>query len=104
MIRNKQMGDMSFFIEVKDLTTPELAVYNEQSEKRLFRINEPEPGIFIAESPKVIIRALDAGYEPISMLLDKRQMEGEARTLLESAGLNTPRCLYMWQKMRSSQR
>lgn len=77
------MGDMSFFIEVKDLTSPELAIYNEQSEKRLYRINEPEPGIFIAESPKVIIRALDAGYEPISMLLDKKQKEGEARPLLE---------------------
>ncbi len=68
--------------EIHDLTSPELAIYSEQSEVRLYRINEPEPGIFIAESPKVIVRALDAGYEPISLLLDKKQAEGEAKELV----------------------
>ena len=79
-----------FFTEVKDLSIPELAIYSEQSENRLYRINEPEPGIFIAESLKVILRALDAGYEPISMLLDKKQLEGEAAPLLERCGSDYP--------------
>lgn len=77
------MHNSELFTEIKDLSAPELAIYNEQSEIRLYRINEPEPGIFIAESPKVIGRALDAGYEPISMLMDKKQTGGEAEPLLD---------------------
>ncbi len=76
------MHNSELFKEIYDLTAPELAIYSEQSEIRLYRINEPEPGIFIAESPKVIGRALDAGYEPISMLMDKKQTDGEAKPLL----------------------
>lgn len=81
---------MDFIKEIKDLSAPELAIYNEQSEVKLYRINEPEPGIFIAESPKVIERALNAGYEPISMLLDKRQIEGEASDLLKRVSKEYP--------------
>ena len=55
---------MSDVIEIRDLSGPELSVYNCRSEVQLLRYYEPEPGIFIAESPKVIMRALDAGYEP----------------------------------------
>ncbi len=76
------MHNSELFKEIYDLTAPELAIYSEQSEIRLYRINEPEPGIFIAESPKVIDRVLDAGYEPISMLMDKKQTDGEAKPLL----------------------
>ncbi len=76
------MHNSKLFKEIYDLKASELAIYSEQSEIRLYRINEPEPGIFIAESPKVINRALDAGYEPISMLMDKKQTDGEASSLL----------------------
>ncbi len=57
------------FIEVNAIDTPELSIYHGYSENQLYHINEPDLGIFIAESPKVITRALDAGYEPISLLL-----------------------------------
>ena len=77
------MRNSELFREIKDLSAPELAIYSEQSEIRLYRIYEPEPGIFIAESPKVIGRALDAGYEPISMLMDKKETSGEAEPLIE---------------------
>ncbi len=55
-------------IEITDLEKPELAIYRERSEIQLLRMNEPAPGIFMGESAKVIRRALDAGYEPISVL------------------------------------
>ena len=55
-------------IEIKTLDIPELEVYKIRNEVQLLRINEPDPGIFICESAKVIRRALDAGYEPISLL------------------------------------
>ncbi len=84
------MADKAVFTEIDDLSRPELAIYSEQSEIRLYRINEPEPGIFIAESPKVIFRALDAGYEPISLLLDKKQAEGEAKELVERCAAEYP--------------
>ena len=65
---------MGHIIPVTRLDLPELAVYSERSEVQLLRRNEPEPGIFIAESPVVIGRALDAGYEPLSMLLDEKEL------------------------------
>ena len=73
----------SSFISITNLNTPELRVYHEYSENQLFHINEPDLGIFIAESPKVIGRALDAGYEPISLLLEKDQTEKEAEEIIE---------------------
>ena len=71
------------FNEIKDFTAPELDVYARISEVQLLRYYEPEPGIFIAESPKVIERALNAGYQPISFLVEHKDLEGEAKTLLE---------------------
>ena len=67
---------------ITELNTKELSIYNENSEVQLYRINEPKPGIFIAESPKVITRALDAGYEPISLLVQDSETEGEAAPLI----------------------
>ena len=58
-------------ISIDRLDLPELAVFTERSEVQLRRRYEPEPGIFIAESPLVIGRALDAGYQPISLLAEK---------------------------------
>ncbi len=72
---------MSDVIEIRDLSGPELAVYNCRSEVQLLRYYEPQPGIFIAESPKVIMRALDAGYEPVSLLAERRLL-GKAEEFL----------------------
>ena len=69
--------------EIKDFAAPELDVYARTSEVQLLRYYEPEPGIFIAESPKVIERALNAGYQPISFLVEHKDLEGEAREILK---------------------
>lgn len=74
---------MSNIIEIKDFNAPELDLYARLSEVQLLRYYEPKEGIFIAESPKVIGRALDAGCVPISMLAEQKQMEGEAKEILE---------------------
>ena len=67
--------------EIKDFTAPELDVYARTSEVQLLRYYEPESGIFIAESPKVISRALDGGYEPVSVLVEKKQVLEDAETI-----------------------
>ncbi|WP_026489462.1 TrmH family RNA methyltransferase [Butyrivibrio sp. XBB1001] len=69
--------------EVTTLDIPELSIYHQLSENQLFHINEPELGIFIAESPKVIGRALDAGYEPISLLIEKGQTQKDAAEIID---------------------
>ena len=73
---------MSNVIEINDFDTPELDIYARLSEVQLRRLYEPRTGIFIAESPKVIERALDAGYEPISFLMEKKHVSGEAKEIL----------------------
>ena len=60
---------MPNIIEITDFHAPELDLYARVSEVQLLRYNEPKEGYFIAESPKVIERALNAGYEPLSLLL-----------------------------------
>ena len=77
---------MANIIEITDFEAPELDVYARYSEVQLLRIYEPKPGIFIAESPKVIERALDAGYEPISMLVEHRHIETQAKELITRCG------------------
>lgn len=69
-------------IEVTNLNHPELAIYTQRSEKQLATIYEPKEGLFIAESPKVIERALDAGYEPVSFLAEKGQLK-EAENIFD---------------------
>lgn len=64
-------------IEVNDINIPELDMYVSANENQLRHYYEPEPGVFIAESPNVIMRALDAGYEPISFLSEK-EIESDA--------------------------
>ena len=73
---------MSNIIEITDFSSPELDVYARLSEVQLLRLSEPKPGLFIAESPKVIERALDAGYEPVSFLVERKHIEGEAHGIL----------------------
>lgn len=71
------------FIKIENLDLPELDVYRQNNEVRLLRANEPAPGIFICESAKVIKRALDAGYEPISLLASET-VDAEGKILLEN--------------------
>lgn len=73
---------MPNIIEIQDFTTPELDVFARLSENQLLNRHEPEKGLFIAESPKVIERALDAGCTPISLLLERRHITGEARNIV----------------------
>ena len=69
-------------IEIKDLDAPELQIYYNLNEAQLFHYFEPKPGIFIAESPKVIERALDAGCVPLSFLMEKKHVETQAKEIL----------------------
>ena len=63
---------MNDIIEINDFLAPELDIYARLSEAQLLNREFPEKGLFIAESPKVIHRALDAGYEPVSCLMEKK--------------------------------
>ena len=69
--------------QITDFTAPELDVYARLTEAQLLNRFEPAKGMFIAESPKVIHRALDAGYEPVSMLMERKDIDGSAREILE---------------------
>ena len=69
--------------EIKDFSSPDLDIYARLPEVQLLRYYEPNPGLFIAESPKVIERALNADYEPLSLLLEPKHIEGEAKEILE---------------------
>ena len=73
-------------ISITTLEAPELDIYARTSENQLVNRANPAEAMFIAESPRVIERALDAGYEPVSCLVEKRQLEGEARAVLERLG------------------
>lgn len=73
---------MPHIIEITDLSAPELAPYTRLTEAQLRNKLEPEKGIFIAESPKVIGTALDAGCEPLSFLMERRQVDGPAAGVL----------------------
>ena len=72
--------------EIADLAAPELEVYARLTEGQLKNRAEPEKGLFIAESPKVIDRALDAGYEPVSLLMERKHIEGQAREIVARCG------------------
>lgn len=74
---------MPNIIEITDFAAPELDVYARLREVQLLNRQDPEQGIFIAESPRVIERALDAGCAPLSFLVEKKHLEQEARTLME---------------------
>lgn len=79
----KMEENMTEIIEIKDINIPQLKPYVSTSEAQLLRYNEPEPGIFIAESPKVIRRALDAGYEPLSLLMERKYIFGQGNDIIE---------------------
>ena len=73
---------MSNIIELRDFHAPELDVYARMTENQLLNRAEPQKGLFIAESPKVVERALDAGYVPVSLLVETKHLEGEAKDIM----------------------
>ena len=73
---------MSNIIEITDFHAPELDVYARLTENQLLNRHEPEKGLFIAESPKVIELALDAGCIPVSLLLERKHITGQAQHIV----------------------
>lgn len=74
---------MSNIIEITDFQASELDIYARLTEVQLLHYHEPKEGLFIVESPKVIERALNAGYKPISFLVEKKHILGEAKDILD---------------------
>ena len=77
---------MPNIIEIHDAALPELDVFARLTEAQLRSRRHPEQGLFIAESPKVIQRALNAGYEPVSLLMERRHITGDAAEILARCG------------------
>lgn len=73
-------------IELDDLSRPELAPFARLTEAQLRNRRDPEQGLFIAESPKVIEKALDAGCQPVSFLMERRHIDGQGSGLLARCG------------------
>ena len=77
---------MANIIEIHDLSYPGADAYARLTEAQLRNRLEPEKGVFIAESPKVIERALDAGYIPVSMLMERKHIDGQAAEIIARCG------------------
>ena len=77
---------MANIIEITDLNAPELDVFARLTEAQLRQKQDPAKGIFIAESPKVIDRALNAGYEPLALLMERKHIEGQGRAVIDRCG------------------
>ena len=73
-------------IEINTLEQAGVEVFGTLTEAQLRNRLEPDKGIFIAESPKVIHVALDAGYEPLSLLCERRHITGDAAGIIERCG------------------
>lgn len=82
---------MGEIIEITDFSAPALDMYARMSENQLAHAYEPDAGVFIAESPNVIMRALDAGYEPESILIEKKQIGGAGAEVIKVCGCA---CIY----------
>ena len=77
---------MPTIIEIQDFNVPELDPYARMTEVQLLNREFPKQGLFIAESPLVIGRALDAGYQPVSCLVEKKHIDGQAHAILDRCG------------------
>ena len=77
---------MPNIIEITDFNAPELAPFARLTEAQLRNRADPEKGAFIAESPKVIRRALDAGYTPLSLLMERRHITGQGSEIISLCG------------------
>ena len=73
-------------IEITDFHAPQLDVYARLTEAQLLNRFEPKKGMFIAESPKVILRALEAGCRPVSLLAERSHINGEAQSAIDACG------------------
>ena len=77
---------MPNIIEITDFSAPELDVFARLTEGQLKSRQDSEKSLFIAESPKVIERALNAGYEPVSLLTERKHIEGQAKEIIARCG------------------
>jgi len=77
---------MANIIEITDFSAPELDIYARLTEVQLLNREHPENALFIAESPKVIERALDAGYEPVSLLSERKHIDTQAKDIISRCG------------------
>jgi tRNA G18 (ribose-2'-O)-methylase SpoU len=77
---------MKNVIEITDFSDPRLDVYARLTEAQLLNRFEPAKGMFIAESPKVIDRALNAGCQPVSLLMERKDIDGSAKEIIERCG------------------
>ena len=77
---------MANIVEITDFTAPELDVYARLTEAQLLNREEPAKGLFIAESPKVIERALDAGCQPVSLLMERKHIDSQAKDVIARCG------------------
>ena len=77
---------MANIVEITDFSAPELDVYARLTEAQLLNRFEPAKGMFIAESPKVIHRALEGGCVPVSLLMERKDIEGSAKEIIERCG------------------
>lgn len=73
-------------IEITSLEHPGVEIFGTLTEAQLRNRIDPERGLFIAESPKVIRVALNAGYEPLAMLCEKKHIEGDAADIISRIG------------------
>ena len=73
---------MPNIFEITDFDAPELDIFARLTEAQLMNRFQPENALFIAESPKVIHRALDGGYRPVSLLMERRHIEGQAADVI----------------------
>ena len=77
---------MSQILEITDFAAPELDAYARLTERELYSCFHPKEGLFIAESPNVILRALDAGFQPVSLLMERKHIEGQAAEVIARCG------------------
>ena len=85
-------------IEITGLSIPELKLYTELNEPQLLHYYEPKGGIFIAESAAVIERALDAGCEPVSFLIERKWKRG-----MKTCSTGGKGSLFTWESFRCSE-
>lgn len=77
---------MAQIIEISDFNAAELDVYARLTENQLINRADPDNGLFIAESPNVVLRALAGGYTPVSLLMEKKHIKGEASEVISACG------------------
>ena len=77
---------MANIIEITDFNDPALDVYARLTENQLLNREDPDNALFIAESPKVVERALNAGYQPVSVLVEDKHIEGQAKEVIARCG------------------